>query len=122
MAFDGYGSYIVLPYPSNAMRQRFFYNTWLTASQSIIGDASGMCSERCPSRIVNQLPNKKCLASELTYPEHCYPVLDREVVFHEELLRETEAASAACCDATAAALSGDHRGWAGAMARANSSQ
>ena len=37
------------------------------------------------------------------------------------LLRETEAASAACCDATAAALSGDHRGWAGAMARANSS-
>ena len=38
------------------------------------------------------------------------------------LLRETEAASAACCDATAAALSGDHRGWAGAMARANSSQ
>ena len=38
------------------------------------------------------------------------------------LLRETEAASAACCDATAAALSGDHLGWAGAMARANSSQ
>ena len=70
------------------MPQGYFYNTWLTVSQDLVSLATGLCSSGCNKRFIPVIPSHQC--GPWSYGIHCYPVLDQDVIFDTDQLRELE--------------------------------
>ena len=51
------------------MPSGYFYNTWLTVSQSLLPTADGLCNGRCSKYFIPVLPNTNC-GNELRYDEY----------------------------------------------------